>query len=164
MKRVTKSIIFVLILAVGGYFITGAVASQLGCPPVSYTPQTAYDIQWDAQNEAVTVRHAGGDAIGPNDDQGTVALFVTITYADTGVEERVTWVNESTGGQAVKEGDTLRIAQSSTDGALSPGDRVRVWWRGDIGHPQPFWCFNQGVGNHLMADQNISVATPTATP
>jgi len=66
------------------------------------------------------------------------------------------WMNEEIGDPPIKEGDALQIEQSETEITLSPGDEVRVWWRGNIGYHWPFWCYNQGVGNHVLGISQIS--------
>lgn len=162
-NRILTIVIFLLVVGVGANVVIGEVVGSLGCPPVSYSPTVGFDVGWDGANETVTVRHAGGDELAPGDDHGTVALFVSITDAETGAESRITWINESAGRPPVEEGDMLRIEQSGTGSALSPGDRVRVLWRGDIGYHHPFWCFDQGVGTHLIGEQRISSETPNET-
>lgn len=163
MKRGSKVVLVLFfLLMVGTPFAVGEFIRHTGCPAVSYVPQVNFDAEWDAEDETLVVRHGGGDALSPDDNQGTVKLFVTITDAETGAEQRVTWfkpggyLRKSIGNPPVEDGDALTINQSATGFVLSPGDTVRVWWRGDIGYPQPFWCFDQGVGNHLLAKQNIS--------
>lgn len=59
-------------------------------PPTSYTPTVAFDISWHPENNTVDVYHVGGDSLSPNDDEGTVGLFVTITDDNSGNTNRIT--------------------------------------------------------------------------
>lgn len=148
-------VIFSISAVVGGFI------ERSGCPPTSYTPTVAFDITWHPENNTVDVYHVGGDSLSPNDDEGTVALFITIRDDKSGNSNRITWfdsggiLREKVGVPPVTEGDAFSVHESDVPFTLSGGDLVRVLWRGNIGHPQPFWCFNQGVGNHLLGEKTL---------
>lgn len=151
--------VVIVLLVLSVVAVSGVVEwhrSNIGCEVGQYGPNVKFETAFDATNETVTVSHAGGDQLSPKDDEGTIALFVTITDADTGTKERIMWMNKKIGDPPIKTGATLQIGQSETEITLSPGDVVRVWWRGNIGYHWPLWCYNQGKGNHLVGKAQIS--------
>lgn len=146
----------VVLLVISSLVGLAHIQRQRGCEAVSYVPGANWNTTWDSKTETLTVIHGGGDEFALNDDEGTIALFVRLTDTDTGNTEKIVWLNESVGNPPVKTGDTVRITQSETTMALAPGDSVHIVWRGNIGYPQlEFWCYNPGVGNHVIGIERI---------
>lgn len=133
----------------GGHFILSEE-----CDMAYYGPSASFDVEWDATNETLTVTHLGGDAFTSGGDLPTSALFVTITDYDREAAERVVWLNESVGDPPIKDGDVLKIGQSSTEIAL-PGNVVNVLWRGTVGYRWPLWCSPQGKATYKIGRENM---------
>lgn len=143
-----KILLAVLLLAI--VVVPFGLQAAPSCPMGTYTPTVRFDVKWDSATETVSITHAGGDELSPSDDHGTISLFVMVVDDGTEREEQLMWMNQNAGEPPVRMGDSFTIQQSQTNIVLSPGDEIRVIWRGNIGYHWPPWCFNQGVGNHVV--------------
>lgn len=108
--------ITVILAAVIGAFVLG-LGDQVG----NTAPSASFDYDWNSSNTNLTITHDGGDAL----DNSTITITIngdeaaeqfsvdTITAGDQ-VE-----VNETTGGDALGAGDTVRIIWESDSGQSS---------------------------------------------
>ncbi|QLH84388.1 hypothetical protein [Halosimplex pelagicum] len=114
------------------------------------SPGADFSVSFDADAGALTVEHAGGDAI---TDRTTERLSVAVLDGSTGTSEEVVWVSDSPSatkrgvGYPVRPGDSLTVddpsVDSNGDGSyldaersvgfyLESGDSVRVVWTGSM--------------------------------
>jgi len=110
------------------------------------SPDAEFAVEFDEEAGALTVEHAGGDAVS---DRMTQRLSVAVVDESEGTNETVTWVADDRGptkrgsGYPVAPGDVLTVDDPSVDADgdgsyldgdrsvgfyLESGDAVRVVW------------------------------------
>lgn len=140
-------LIVVVSLALGyvvlGYTVAPSFLIPAGCdgglgdPAVTYVPVTAFQISYESDANAVTVRHSGGDTL-PAARTDALEIRIRSSDAQTGYS----WTSEG-GSYPIRDGDSLTIADVTINGRHpTAGDVISVHWTGTWPDPQPNYCPN----------------------
>lgn len=148
-QRVVVGVIFGVILTVA-LVIYGAFGAEawfllklFGCQPGflgSFSPQAQINVSYDPNTDELTVRHAGGNALGASTNTHSITIEITRPSSDTSVS--YTWA-EAGGTVPVESGDSVTI-HSPTVGntSFTDGDTIRVIVQGQWDQ-RPRYCPNR---------------------
>lgn len=141
MDNTTVSNVAVSVLGVGLVLATLTLLSGVGFGPCHDTlaftaPFTDAEVAVNATDDALAVTYVDGDVL---TEESTLSVSAVVDDAQSEATNRYVVWNRSE-GLPLEPGDGARLDHVPMDGEkMSPGDRVRIVWRG-YERPLPEYC------------------------